>query len=113
MTDQDDDVIGVLANAYGVRRDFMAVTAAIMEKVSVCKDQDSWEPVAQIVGILVQDSANLDRVRSGRPISSMYREAMVAMVNAYSASVPAEKLIDSIIAHIRASLRGDRATTKE
>ncbi len=76
MTDQDDDLIGVLASAYGVRRDFMAVTAAIMEKVSVCKDLNTWEPVAQIVGILVQDSANLDRVRSGRPISSMYREAM-------------------------------------
>ncbi len=105
MTDQDDDVIGVLASAYAVRRDFMAVTAAIMEKVSVCKDLDSWEPVAQIVGIFVQDSANLDRVRSGRPISSMYREAMVTMVNAYSPSVPAEKLIESVIAHIRASLQ--------
>ena len=97
--------MGVLASAYGVRRDFMAVTAAIMEKVSVCKDLDTWEPVAQIVGILVQDSANLDRIRSGRPIMSMYREAMATMVNAYSSSVPAEELIESVIADIRASLQ--------
>jgi|GEM_PF-6151717 len=105
MTDQDDDVMGVLASAYGVRRDFMAVTAAIMEKVSVCKDLDTWEPVAQIVGILVQDPVNLDRVRSDRPIPSMYREAMVTMVTAYSRSVPAEKLIDTVIADIRARLQ--------
>ncbi len=105
MTDQDDDVMGVLASSYGVRRDFMAVTTAIMEKVSVCKNLDTWEPVAQIVGILVQDSANLDRIRSGRSIISMYREAMATMVNAYSPSVPAEELIESVIADIRASLQ--------
>ena len=105
MTDQDDDVMGVLASSYGVRRDFMAVTAAIMEKVSVCKNLDTWEPVAQIVGILVQDSANLDRIRSGRPIMSMYREAMATMVNAYSPSVPAEEFIESVIADIRARLQ--------
>lgn len=105
MTDHDDDVIGVLANAYGVPRDFMAVTAAIMEKVSLCKELDTWEPVAQIVGILAQDSTNLDRIRSGRPITRMYREAMTTMVNAYSPSVPAERLIDSVIADIRASLQ--------
>jgi hypothetical protein len=105
MTDQDDDVMGVLASAYGVRRDFMAVTAAIMEKLSVCKDLDTWEPVAQIVGILVQDSANLDRIRSGRPIKNMYREAMLTMVSSYSPSVPAEKLIESVIADIRTSLQ--------
>jgi len=97
--------MGVLASAYGVRRDFFAVTAAIMEKVPVCKDLDTWGPVVQIVGILVQDSANLDRIRSGRPIMSMYREAMVTMVNAYSPSVPAEELIESVIADIRASLQ--------
>lgn len=105
MTDQVDDVIGILASAYGVRRDFMAVTAAMMGTVSVCKHQDTWEPVAQIVGILVQDSANLGRSRSGRPIMSMYREAMATMVNAYSPSVPAEELIESVIADIRARLK--------
>ena len=105
MTDQDDDVMGVLASAYGVRRDFMAVTVAIMGTVPVCKDLDTWEPVAQIVGILVQDSANLDRIRSGRPIISMYREAMATMVNACSPSVPAEELIESVIADIRSRLK--------
>lgn len=105
MTDQDDDVMGVLASAYGVRRDFMAVTAAIMGRVSACKNLDTLEPVAQIVGILIQDSANLDRIRSGRPIMNMYREAMATMVNAYSPSVPAEELIESVIADIKARLQ--------
>ena len=102
MTDQDDDVMGVLASAYGVRRDFFAVIAAIIENINVSKDPNTFESVVQIVGILVQDSANLDRIRSGRPIMSMYREAMATMVNAYSPSVPAEELIESVFSDIRA-----------
>ena len=105
MTDPDDDVMGVLASAYGVRRDFFAVIAAIIENISVSKDPNTWGSVVQIVGILVQDSANLDRIRSGRPIMSTYREAMATMVNAYSPSVPAEELVESVIADIGARLK--------
>lgn len=77
---------------------------AVVERLGIEPSDASISAVVEVVGILVQDSRNLGRLRKGRSVRWRQRAAMASMVAACRPDADPQEFVDEVLARLGADL---------
>jgi hypothetical protein len=96
--------IATLTAAYDTRRDISSLAKAIYKRLGLTGGRGDRRAITLIVLIIVQNSANLENIREGKPLSADARNAVEGMSATFRTSIDAADFIRLVIGELHRAL---------
>jgi len=95
-----------LGYAYDVDPDIAIIAHAILSRnPHLPQGVFARNALIAVIGILVQSPVNIDKIKLGRPLPKLYRDAMSQMVAASRIGSPPEAFIETVVSDLRDALK--------